>query len=603
MIVVSSARSLDDLPIITGDVVVDRSVYWWPWGQRPTPGSAAVPLDASAVDLAQTGDALSAEPLTIWWESSGGRRLLAAADLQSVDARSGAVALRCAGRLRRWDARVRGPQYPQDVDEGLREQTQPVVIGVCRSVPAVPAIVGLSTYWVADAPLGAIMAVRDRGVTLPPGGDPPPSGQYARVRAGRAIRTGTPALMPLTVDCSGYGAPSAPVGDVLAGYGRWPEPWGGTQPPRWLTGAGATAQMIVDGATRRCLLRIAAPHPIGAITQDTSLTTPLALGSAYRLVLSVRATSAIAIQARTSSGQIVLRRSQAGVHITDFSVDAGPAVQSLVVEIIGGQGAYAVIDEITCTLIDATPPTSVMTPSAEEVMRAIAQRADIEIGHIDAASVPRHHWGVYVGRDAVALDLLALLADSAGAAIIERRDGVLRLVPWDDPAQELPAAYITPDMMLSAPVCELDQARGITIRAGAQRNWVVHSGGDVADSVPASLRAALTSEWRHIVTSTVQLAPIYTRGERASILETMHDDASAARLELDRVLRLYQQPRWMHTMTIDAGLAGYVPELGDVIAVWTGDELSGAWVRMRVCRCRDVIRADGRLACEVTAWA
>jgi hypothetical protein len=359
--------------------------------------------------------------------------------------------------------------------------------------------------------------------------------------------------------------------------------------------------MIMDASVRRCLIRIVAQQTFGGITQDTSTTTPLALGSSYRLLLSVRSMNALGIQARTSSGQVVLRRSTAGTHIVDFTVESGPASQALVVEIISGQGAHALIDEITCTLIDTTPPTAVSTPSLEEAARAIAQRAGIETGHIDARGLARHHWGLYVQRETLALDLLSLLADSSASAIIELRDGAIRLQPWNDPSSDMPAAHITPDMMVSTPVCELDQARALTTRAGAGRNWFVHS-GDVADSVPPALRSALTSDWRYVVSSSVTPASIYSRASAAAILPTAHDDPAAARLELERVVRLYDRPRWFHTFTIDSELAGYVPELGDVIAVWSGDERSGSWSRLRVARCRDVIREDGRLMCEVTAW-
>lgn len=603
MIIVSHPRTASDITAVDGDVTIERAAYWWPWGQRPSPGQSAIPLSAHEVDLRETGDAARSEAVSLWWDHHGRRFALATHDLQTVDARGDVVTMRGAGLFRRWDARVRGAPYPDDVDEGLRGQTQPVVIGVCRSVPAQPAIVGLSTYFVADAPLGAIIAVRDRGVTLPPAGDPPPSGHYARVRAGRAVRTGTPALMPLTVDCSAYGAPSAPVGDILAGYGRWPEPWGGVQPPRWVVGAGATAEMLVDGSSRRCLLRIAAQASTGAITQDITTTTPMAYGSAYRVAIVVRSMNALGLRVLTSGGQVVMTRSTTGTHIADVTVDSGPASQALVIEIIGGQASYAIIDEITCTLIDTTPPTAVSTPSAEEVMRAIAQRAGIDVGAIDAGGLPRHHWGVAVLREATALDLLALLADSAGAAIIERRDGAIALMRWDAPEMEEPVAHITPDMMMATPAFELDQARGLTTRAGAQRNWHVHSGSEVADSVPASLRAALTAQWRHVVSSQVRLASIYSRAEQAAILETMHDDPAAARLELDRVLRMYQRPRWLHSFTIDCTLSGYVPEIGDVVGLWAGSEAESRWIRMRVVRVRDTIRPDGRLHCEVTAWA
>jgi hypothetical protein len=580
-----------------------RDLHWWPWGDSFAPGSSTLSVDPSQVDLAKAGELLRSQPIEVMADWSGrGLVRIFTHRLLSADVRSDAAALRGVGALSGFDAKARGAPFPADVDEGVRDTTQPFLIGVARSIPAVMAQVGSSVVWVSDAPMGAIIAVRDRGIALTPSADPPPSGGYARVRAGRAVRLGTPPLHPVTVDASGYGAATAPVGDVLAGYGGWPQPWA-TTPPGWTVHAGAVAEHLLEGSARQCMLRIAGQQTFGGIEQDLSLTTPLALGSAYRLLVRVSVVRGAGWRVRTSSGQVWMTRSDSGVFIADVAVESGPSSQSLVVEVIGGQGAFIVIDELRCTLIDPTPPVVVEGPTLEEMVQAIAARVGMSTAGLLVGAVPRYRVGFHVEREARGLDLLRLLLDTWAATAIERRDGTIAIQRIEPPETLMPKGWITPDMMTRAPVCELDRAPGLTTRVGVQKNCRVLSGGDLADAVPPAWRAQLTQPYRVVVQSSVQLPSVYRRAADAAILDTAHDDPDAARAEIDRVARIYTRPRWIHRVSVDPALTGLLPEVGDVLAVVAGDldDLTPRWTRLLVIGCRDVYR-DGRLSCELTLW-
>lgn len=140
---------------------------------------------------------------------------------------------------------------------------------------------------------------------------------------------------------------------------------------------------------------------------------------------------------------------------------------------------------------------------------------------------------------------------SYGVAAWVDRAGVIRftrLTIPDSPTVDIVESDILADVRLTQ-----DQAPNLTASAGYRPNWTVLSETDIVTNyvtVPIPVRQALTAEYQGVVQSSVQLSPTYSHAISGDTLPMLHDRRQDAAEEVDRVMGMYQVPRFFYTVEV-----------------------------------------------------
>lgn len=177
---------------------------------------------------------------------------------------------------------------------------------------------------------------------------------------------------------------------------------------------------------------------------------------------------------------------------------------------------------------------------------------------IDAAT--GYGFGVHAAEAVTCEALLRAPLDSFTAALTTDEQDRIRLVRLIDP-ETVSNAQVVLDIVQGintrGDVSYVpDYAPGLTLRAGARRNWSLHTDSDfVADYDPvtgidAASRTRLKRQSQFLVASARPLAALYEDARDAGAKEFLHDLSRHAQTELDRVCTLYEVVRGFYTVEV-----------------------------------------------------
>ena len=202
--------------IIGDGLQLVSEVWFWPWGGSPPVQGGAAQItvtDAGALDALALAD-VRGTPVAIRLGTQGGT--LAAASpvarfvldrVEVVDDVTKTVYLLDAHDD--LDLPLTRKQFLPNIP-ALAWKPQPVVIGAVASVPALPANSDGTVLWLADAPVGAVVTVMDRGDAMEPG-------TYTLTPDGQQLTMTSPPVGPVVAD---VGAPATLQQTLANLFGR-----------------------------------------------------------------------------------------------------------------------------------------------------------------------------------------------------------------------------------------------------------------------------------------------------------------------------------------------------------------------------------------------
>ncbi len=195
---------------------------------------------------------------------------------------------------------------------------------------------------------------------------------------------------------------------------------------------------------------------------------------------------------------------------------------------------------------------------AEYCRHVIEDRAGLSAGSwvaSDAAAIDTatgYVFGVHVRETITGRGLLSAPLDTYTAALTTDNLDRIRIARLIAPEAEPDGAIVWEINQLNAPErpeVTLDEAPGLTCRAGARRNWTLHTDSDfVTDFDPitgidAASRTRFKRVSQFIVSSAKPLADLYAAARNRDPIDFLSDLQIHAQTELDRVVSMYSKPR------------------------------------------------------------
>lgn len=151
----------------------------------------------------------------------------------------------------------------------------------------------------------------------------------------------------------------------------------------------------------------------------------------------------------------------------------------------------------------------------------------------------------------------------------------------------------------SRPEVTLDEAPGLTCRAGARRNWTLHSDSDFVEDydaltgIDAATRTRFKRASQFVVSSSLPLADLYVLARNKDPIDFLGDLAEYSQAELDRVVGMYGAVRafWRCTGYYDGAPPPVRP--GVIVRLtWPRPGLETTGLKLLVVRSRHIATAQ-----------
>jgi hypothetical protein len=178
-------------------------------------------------------------------------------------------------------------------------------------------------------------------------------------------------------------------------------------------------------------------------------------------------------------------------------------------------------------------------------------RAGLVSGDLDNAAITaldaaaRYPLG-YHAREAVNIDqVLRETMDNFCGWIVPNSDGKLTVGRLEEPSST-PVLSLTRGDLAGRPSRLLDEAKGLTTRMGAVRNWMLHSDSDFATSVPLATREKLKLAYQETCKALGSVSSTYAHAANAAVRGSLMQLRASALAEISRVATLYRQDRYIY---------------------------------------------------------
>lgn len=180
------------------------------------------------------------------------------------------------------------------------------------------------------------------------------------------------------------------------------------------------------------------------------------------------------------------------------------------------------------------------------------------ITNLDAAA---HYAMGFHARDAVNIDqLLRDTMDCFAGWLVPTYDGKLTVGRLQEPSST-PLLSLTRYDLTGRPTCKLDEAKGLTTRMGAARNWMRHGDSDFATSVPLATREKLKAEYQEVCKALGDVSPTYAHALTAAVRGSLLQLRAHALAEISRVATFYRVDRFDYEVPtlLDISTANTIP--------------------------------------------
>jgi hypothetical protein len=573
--------------------------------------------------------------------------------IEDVSARDDfTVSFRLGDVLSRLDKPLQRLVYGNEADENVRDSILPICLGIARNIrptlyDAVDASLG-PAYRVHDFSLSGVINVRDSGIELTQTG-----WEFDTRIANAGIVIDVEPAGVLTCDASSSGQAQYSTSDDLSGDGTFasftgssgyrstsaspfpssdlPDGWGRARTP----GAGDDGALgdpysiSFDGG-----LKMTNPESTAAFhwlyTADGSspegvISTPFVSGKVYRLQFEV--VSLIGGGILNDRGRLRMRLS--GSERVIFEIDANRGQidgesfvsdfvvsestdQGLIIA-LEGYGPEVVIQNLKAFEADAPSKTTLTGITLSNYVKEVVFRASESVQNINnsditaIAGTSQAPLGYYTESPVTALSVMRRALDSYTADVFSDREGNIRFAQLRDPAETTTSFLIDRDRMIGTPRVTVDNAPGLSTSALARRNNYQFRDGDFADNlsaIPLELRQAYTQRAQFTAQAVIPegFPTIYAHAVDAEPLDTVYDLKFDAQNEIQRVINLYSQPRFLVDVEIALDQDEFV-ELNDIVLLQYPRYGFNDGVNFLVVGVDDVVVAkEGRRTARLRLW-
>lgn len=436
---------------------------------------------------------------------------------------------------------------------------QPVLIGACLSVPAIPVSTDGALLWISDAPLGNVVRVFENGDDLDFNLD------WKLDPGVQQLRLVSPPVGQVLVDASGHGG----IGDawVDTGYpftgvdggvinGMVAEHSGGATPVfkdvAWQgdTLGGNGKPSFTSGVTFPAM-----PGGGRSWIRSSNRRTSVTPGYAFRYQISVIGKLTVSLSPSLADA-IVVANGTGYYEGTTANLSPNNNNIHLIAEGVGGVEPVA-----TCLAARflATQDGLILIPATlEAALREIFQRVGkANWRNTDAYAIDYATGyagiGFYSRETVTARQALEAILPSYCASEFTGLDGLLRFTRLTNPSTATVDISLDQNDLAGEPTIMPDHAPALSNRMGYQFNNVVMSPADfVTDlvGVPPARRQELSRSHRGTVHSTVLLAARYEQALRAPPMPSLFYNRADAQHEIDRVCRLYTVNRDFYALSL-----------------------------------------------------
>lgn len=202
------------------------------------------------------------------------------------------------------------------------------------------------------------------------------------------------------------------------------------------------------------------------------------------------------------------------------------------------------------------------------VTRAGLVSGDLDSAAITALDAAAHYALGYHAREAVNVDqVLRETMDNWCGWIVPTYDGKLTVGRLEEPSST-PVLSLTRGDLAGRPTRRLCEAKGLTTRMGAVRNWMLHSDSDFATSVPLATREKLKLAYQETCKALGSVSPTYAHAANAAVRGSLMQFRASALAEISRVATFFRQDRYEYEVPaiLDVSTANSLPQ-GSTIRV------------------------------------
>lgn len=656
---VSNYDAIVDGNVYLGDLSIDqsisysRSIAFWPQGgQGGSLSTGSINIDNRDGKY----DYLITESVRdkIVQITKNGDTLLTGV-IEDVSARDDfTITFRLGDVLSRLDRPIQRLQYGDEADEAVRDSILPICLGVARNIrPTLYDAVDVSlgpAYRINDFSLSGVINVRDKGIELD-GLSSPPDWDFDTRIANAGIVVDVEPVGVLTCDASSSGAVQYGATDQLSGDGEFgtftgssgyrststdpfpssdlPTGWGRVRTPEQESLPGNQYAIAFDGG-----LKMANPNSSAAFqwlyTADASspegvIDTPFTSGKVYRLQFEIA--SFIGGGILNDQGRLRLRMSgservvfelnanrgevDGETFVADFVVSESTD-QGLIIA-LEGFGPQVIIQDIEAFEANAPSNSALTGITLSNYMKEVVFRASESIQNINntdltaIAGTVQAPLGYYTDRPVTALSVMRKALDSYTADVYSDREGNIRFAQLRDPAATQTSFLIDRDRLLRPPRITVDTAPGLSTSARARKNYYQFRDGDFADNltaIPLEVRQAYTQPSQFTAQAVIPegFPTIYAHAIDAEPLDSVFDVKADAQAEIQRVINLYSQPRFLVDVEIALDQDEYV-DLNDIVLLKYPRYGFDDGVNFLVVGVDDVVVAkEGRRTARLRLW-
>lgn len=533
--------------------------------------------------------------------------------------------------LTRLDRPIQTLTYGSESDTAVEGRVLPILFGIARNIrptlyDAVDASFG-PAYRVSDFSLSGATNVRDRGIELDPTLSPPQWTFDSRIANSGLIIDVEPAGV-LTCDASTSGSdqytglfdykfysepPIAdrsftgstgfrstaldpfPSSDLPNNWGRvrTPADEGVTGDPYKIEYVDALKMTSADSDTAFIKL-----YTADSSSPEGTIQTNLESGKVYRLIVEIE--SLIGGGDRNTRGNFRVRLSGSERVLLDIPANRGQVFNNtyvadfLVTEAtdqglilaVEGFGIETIIRRVEVYESDAPTVDSVSGITLSNYMQEVILRGEESITKLNTddldaiAGTSPADIGYYNDQPVTALSVMRKALDSYTADVYSDRNGNIRFSQLRDPALTNTSFLIDRERLLAPPRVTVDTAPGLTTQISAKKNYYQFRDADFADNltaIPLETRQAYSQPAQINVQATVpaDFPSIYSHAIDAKPLDSVFDTSSDASTEIQRVVDLYDEPRFLVDVEIALDPDEYV-DIDDVVLLqyprWGFDE-------------------------------
>jgi len=297
--------------------------------------------------------------------------------------------------------------------------------------------------------------------------------------------------------------------------------------------------------------------------------------------------------------------------VTDFIVSESTD-QGLIIA-LEGFGVTAIVADMVVYEAETPSDTDLEGITLVDYMREVIFRAQESVTKLNEtdlnniAGIAQAELGYYTDSPVTALSVMRKALDSYTADVYSDRAGNIRFAQLRDPADTTTSFLIDRERLIRAPRVTVDTAPGLTSSIYARKNNYQFRDGDFADNltaIPLALRQAYTQPAQFTAEAAIPegFPTIYAHAIDAEPLDSVYDVKSDAATEIQRVINLYSQPRFLVDVEIALDQDEYV-DLDDIVLLKYPRYGFDDGVNFLVVGVDDVVVAkEGRRTARLRLW-